>query len=157
MQHVLHASAIAVLLAVGTPVTVLAGQPLPGASVESLLVLAKERNPEFASMRYEADAAFDRIAPAGALPDPKLRVELMDITMAGEQSPTLQPNRVGGTKYTVMQDLPWFGKRDLKRDIAALEADAANGLKAVRWLQDKPHVNYLISLVAGYFKKIEES
>ena len=27
---------------------------------------------------------------------------------------------------------------------------------AVRWLQDKPHVNYLIALVAGYFKKIED-
>lgn len=133
MQHVLHASAIAVLLAVGTPVTVLAGQPLPGASVESLLVLAKERNPEYASMRHEADAAFDRIAPAGALPDPKLRVELMDITMAGEQNPTLQPNRVGGTKYTVMQDLPWFGKRDLKREIAALEADGANGRALGSW------------------------
>ena len=24
------------------------------------------------------------------------------------------------------------------------------------WKQDKPHVNYLISLVAGYFKKIED-
>jgi aminopeptidase N len=34
--------------------------------------------------------------------------------------------------------------------------DAATGLKAVRWLQDKPHVNYLISLVAGHFKKIED-
>ena len=31
-----------------------------------------------------------------------------------------------------------------------------NGLVAVRWLQDKPHVNYLISLVAGYFKKVED-
>ncbi|MBM3840306.1 MAG: hypothetical protein FJ398_20555 [Verrucomicrobia bacterium] len=36
------------------------------------------------------------------------------------------------------------------------EKDPATGLKAVRWLQDKPHVNYLISLVAGYFKKIED-
>ncbi|MBI4660356.1 MAG: HEAT repeat domain-containing protein [Verrucomicrobia bacterium] len=36
------------------------------------------------------------------------------------------------------------------------EKDAATGLKAVRWLQDKPHVNYLISLVAGYFKKVED-
>ena len=30
------------------------------------------------------------------------------------------------------------------------------GLVAVRWLQDKPHVNYLISLVAGYFKSVED-
>ena len=36
------------------------------------------------------------------------------------------------------------------------EKDPATGLKAVRWLQEKPHVNYLISLVAGYFKKIED-
>lgn len=36
------------------------------------------------------------------------------------------------------------------------EKDAASGLVAVRWLQDKPHVNYLIALCAGYFKKIED-
>ncbi len=35
--------------------------------------------------------------------------------------------------------------------------DPNTGLKAVRWLQDKPHVNYLIALAAGKFKKIESS
>jgi len=34
--------------------------------------------------------------------------------------------------------------------------EGPNGLIAVRWLQDKPHVNYLVALVAGYFKKIED-
>lgn len=34
--------------------------------------------------------------------------------------------------------------------------DSSTGLKAVRWLQDKPHANYLVSLLAGYFKKIED-
>ena len=34
--------------------------------------------------------------------------------------------------------------------------DGGSGLVAVRWLQDKPHVNYLICLVAGHFKKIED-
>ena len=34
--------------------------------------------------------------------------------------------------------------------------DAATGLFAVRWLQDKPHVTYLIALCAGYFKKVED-
>ncbi len=33
--------------------------------------------------------------------------------------------------------------------------DPKTKLKAVRYLQDKPHVNYLIALVAGYHKKIE--
>jgi aminopeptidase N len=34
--------------------------------------------------------------------------------------------------------------------------DATTGLVAVRWLQDKPHVNYLISLVAGHFKALDD-
>ncbi len=32
---------------------------------------------------------------------------------------------------------------------------AATGLVAVHWSQDKPHANYLITLVAGYFKRLE--
>ena len=32
--------------------------------------------------------------------------------------------------------------------------DKESGLKAVRWLQEKPHVNYLICLVAGHFAKL---
>ena len=35
------------------------------------------------------------------------------------------------------------------------ETDDA-GLKAVRWLQEKPHVNYLICLVAGHLEKLEK-
>jgi aminopeptidase N len=35
------------------------------------------------------------------------------------------------------------------------QIDPDSGLKAVRWLQDKPHVNYLIALVAGNLGKIE--
>lgn len=31
-----------------------------------------------------------------------------------------------------------------------------NGLKVVRWLQEKPHVNYLMCLVAGHLEKLEK-
>ncbi len=34
--------------------------------------------------------------------------------------------------------------------------DPESGLKIVTWLQEKPHVNYLISLVAGHFKRLQE-
>ena len=37
------------------------------------------------------------------------------------------------------------------------EKDDATGLISVRWLQEKPHSNYLIALCAGYFKKIEDT
>ncbi|HPU54664.1 MAG TPA: M1 family aminopeptidase [Verrucomicrobiota bacterium] len=40
--------------------------------------------------------------------------------------------------------------------LVSQDKDPATGLVAFRWLQDKPHVNYLITLVAGYFKSIED-
>jgi aminopeptidase N len=39
--------------------------------------------------------------------------------------------------------------------LASEQIDSDSGLKVVRWLQDKPHVNYLIALVAGNLGKIE--
>jgi aminopeptidase N len=36
------------------------------------------------------------------------------------------------------------------------DKDATTGLQAFHWTQEKPHANYLISLVAGYFKKLED-
>jgi outer membrane protein TolC len=124
MQLTLRVGLAAALLSLGAAGGTLA-DALPGATLEGLLSLAKANNPDYASMRFEAQAATERVTPAGALPDPRLRTELMDITRMGEQNPTLLPGNVGSTRYTLMQDLPWFGKRDLKRDMAQLEADAS--------------------------------
>ena len=104
-----------------------------GQTVASLLDYARQNNPDYATMRHEADAAAERVTPAGALPDPKLNIELMDITKMGEQNATLSPSRVGSTQYTISQELPWFGKRDLKREIAELDADGAQGRYRGAW------------------------
>lgn len=85
-------------------------------------------------MRHEASAASERIEPAGALPDPKLRMELQDITKGGEQNASIWPGRVGSTRYTLMQDVPWFGKRGLQRDLATLQADGAQARVQGTWV-----------------------
>jgi aminopeptidase N len=36
------------------------------------------------------------------------------------------------------------------------ERDSGTGLVAWRWMQEWPHVNYLVTLCAGYFEKIED-
>ena len=36
------------------------------------------------------------------------------------------------------------------------QKQSAGGLTAWHWLQDKPHVNYLVALAAGFFHKIED-
>jgi outer membrane protein TolC len=131
MQVMLRACAAAAALAIGTSHA--GAESLPGNSVESLLAYARERNPEYAAMRHEAQAAVERASAAGALPDPQLQVELQDITRMGEQKPTLLPGRAGSTRYLIMQELPWFGKRGLERDIAASEADGAQGRAHGTW------------------------
>ncbi len=121
------------ILTLGLAGPVLAEETAIGRTVDSLLDYARDNNPEYASMRHEADAAGERVTPAGALADPRLKIELMDITRMGEQSPTLNPSRVGSTKYTLSQEIPWYGKRDLKREIAELEADGAQGKVRGAW------------------------
>ena len=109
---------------------------LPGASVEELLELARQQNPELATMRLEAEAVAERIYPAGALPDPVLRTELMDITNQGtNKAASLLPSQVGSTRYTAMQSVPFWGKRDLKREMAEAEAKQAQGRTSVTWAE----------------------
>ena len=115
-------------------------QPAPqdalGSSVQGLLDYARARNPELGAMRSEADAAAQRVEPAGALPDPVLRVELMNINNYGnDASFSLLPSRVGETKYTLMQSLPAWGKRGLRRDVAEAEARQAAARTGAAWAE----------------------
>jgi outer membrane protein TolC len=113
----------------------------PGRTVESLLEYAKARNPQYAAMRAEAEAAQERVQPAGALADPVLRIELENVTNFGSEArPNLLPGRVGDTKYTLMQPLPFWGKRDLKREAAAAEADAAQGRAELTWTEQAARI-----------------
>lgn len=99
-------------------------QTPPGGSVDALLELARQQSPEIVMLRLEADAARERAAASGALPDPMARIEWRDINndMAGRS-----------TKYTLIQPLPWWGKRDLKREAAEAEADAAAAGSDAGW------------------------
>ncbi len=107
-----------------------------GASVQGLLTFARAQSPELSAMRQEADAAAQRIAPAGALPDPVLRVELMNINNQGTDAPvSIFPSKVGETKYTLMQTLPLWGKRDLRRDAAAADARQADARTDASWAE----------------------
>jgi cobalt-zinc-cadmium efflux system outer membrane protein len=104
-----------------------------GGNVESLLEYARN-NPEYAAMRYEADAAAQRVYPAGAFPDPMFRMELQNVTNADSDArPSLLPNKVGSTKYTLVQPIPFWGKRDLKREVAEADAEQAQGRAAMTW------------------------
>ncbi|MBF0611252.1 MAG: TolC family protein [Magnetococcales bacterium] len=94
-----------------------------GASVEELLVLARAMNPELAATALEKEAALAGAEAADALPDPKFQVSLEDI----DQNSQGLPGRVAMVKYSLSQEIPWWGKRDLKREIAQAESREAAG------------------------------
>lgn len=105
----------------------LSEQPI-GASLQELLQWADTHNPELAAMRYEINAAGERIQPAGALPDPVLRVELQDFAGPGApDSFNPLPGKGSGTKYTLMQSIPLWGKRDLRQEVATAQLAQVRG------------------------------
>ena len=100
----------------------LAAESLPGRSVESIRAWLLEHNPELRALGLEAEAARARILPAGALPDP----------MAGIALPGLDPGQPWRSAdmgreitYSVRQQFPLWGKRELARTGARQEANAS--------------------------------
>lgn len=135
MTRKIRRTALLLLLALAARGASAQTLPLPGENLQELLDIAREASPDYAAMLREADAAAERVQPAGALADPMLTTELRDLTKMGEQSPSLLPGRVGSTRYIIAQEVPWYGKRDLKREIAQLEADGAKGKAQGTWTE----------------------
>jgi outer membrane protein TolC len=88
--------------------------------------MAQVANPMLRAARASANAAGERIGPAGALPDPQLQFGLMN-RMASDFSNTLDPMTMN--QVQLMQMLPWPGKlggakRAARHTAAATRADA---------------------------------
>ncbi|MEQ1630452.1 MAG: TolC family protein, partial [Gallionella sp.] len=92
-----------------------------GSDVDGLLRYAREHNPSLAAARFDFEAATQRAEPSAALADPVLRIEPMDVT------------RGGGTRYLLMQSVPWSGKRGLQREVSAAQIAQADGQLAATW------------------------
>ena len=116
-----------------------------GRTLPPLLQWAREHNPDWAAMRYESAAARARIEPARALADPMLLTELRDVTReAAGGGLSLDPSRVGSTRWQVSQALPGWGKRGRREGAAEAAADEA-GLRAeAAW-------NELAAQIRGYW------
>ncbi len=90
-------------------------QPLPGATVESVVAVARRLNPTVAAAALDFDAAVHKIGTAGVLADPTLILEAWDVNRFG----------VGQRRFGLEQEVKLWGKYGLERDIAQSDADAA--------------------------------
>ena len=117
------AAALAFALAGASAAVAQAPEPnVPGRTVDELLVLARRASPELAAMALEAEASVARVEAAGELPDPLFRTEFENID---RRTGSLLPARLGMVTYTIAQEFPLWGKRDLRREAARAEADGA--------------------------------
>lgn len=103
--------AVAVLPATDSP-------DIPG-SVEALVAEALDKSPALAAARAEVSAARERVAPAGALPDPMLFLSYEN------DGPAFSLGQEPMTRLSLMaeQPIPWPGKLGAREKLAAADAD----------------------------------
>lgn len=89
--------------------------------VGELIAEALKHNPEIRAARNEREAAQQRVSPAGALEDPMLEAGVINVPV-----PSLRFNREDMTMKMLglSQKLPFPGKRGLREDVAAKDAEA---------------------------------
>jgi outer membrane protein TolC len=91
-------------------------------ALRALVVEALEKNPEIRAARAEAEAARQRVSPAGALDDPMLEAGLVNVPT---DSWRLNREDMTMRMLGLSQRLPFPGKRALRRELAEREAENA--------------------------------
>src|SRR6516162_11429482 len=86
----------------------------PGATLDEVLAIARRLSPDLAARALDTEAAQARVEIAGSLADPTLRItsDEIDRTSGPRQNKMM---------FTVEQEFPLWGKRDLRRDQASAD------------------------------------
>ena len=93
-----------------------------GAALRELISEALSNNPEIRAARNEAEAARQRVSPAGALDDPMLEVGLLNVPT---DSWRLNREDMTMKMLGLAQRFPFPGKRALRREVAERDAGTA--------------------------------
>jgi outer membrane protein TolC len=112
----------ALILVVGTT----AGRAQTNDSLDALVKSALADNPEIAAAQRKWDAALQRIPQARALDDPSVGVDSWRKSQGAAAA--------SQTGLMVSQNIPWFGKRDLRGGVetgAAKQAEMAWQMKTI--------------------------
>ncbi|MCX7139933.1 MAG: TolC family protein, partial [Proteobacteria bacterium] len=136
-------------LAQGAPAAVAAP------ALSALVAEALQHNPELRGAAKETEAAGQRIRPAGALEDPMVEAGLLNVP--------IQPLRLNREDMTmkmlgVSQKLPYPGKRALREQVAAKEAETIGyGLRETtnRVVRDVRVAYYDLALVEETVRQLQ--
>lgn len=115
---------LAVLLLL--PLAVSAAPPEAPPTVDALVAEALEKSPALAAARASVAAARERVAPAGALPDPMLRLSYEN----DGSSLSLGEEMMTRLSFMAEQPIPWPGKLGLAAKVAGADAAVAEAAVA---------------------------
>lgn len=112
------------LLFVAAPAAVLAAPAEDGdPQLRALLLEATRNNPEIRAAGNEREAAEQRVSPAGAFDDPMLEVGVVNAPLA---SRPFRREDMTMKMLGLSQKFPYPGKRGLRRDVAAKDAESVS-------------------------------
>ena len=114
--------AFAMAGAVSMPIAAVAQSRSADATLDSLIKIAIARNADLAAATARVHAARNRIAPAGARPDPMLMLGVIHLPV---RSPGFTADDMTMKVIGISQNVPYPGKLGLMRQSAATEARQA--------------------------------
>lgn len=125
--------------------------------LQKLITEAARNNPEIRAASNERLAAQHRVSPAGALDDPMLEAGVINAPLPG-----FQLNREDMTMKMLglSQKLPFPGKRDLRRDFAAKDAESvayAYQETVNRVVRDVKAAYFELALIAESARLVEKN
>ncbi len=91
-------------------------------SLESLIQMALQQNPEIKGFHADLESQEAKIGPAGAYEDPMLSVQAVNLPV---KSLRLDQDEMSGIQLGLSQKIPFPGKRSNEREIARLKTAAA--------------------------------
>jgi len=124
---------------------------VPGATVDELLAMARQTNPDVAAAAFDTEAALARVDAAGRLPDPTLSAEFRDID---RQQDSALPDEIARVEYRLQQEFPLWGKLGLQEGVARARAGAAREAQRAAELEVAARIK---TVFAAYFAAFESA
>lgn len=126
-------------------------------ALDSLIAEALQNSPELRAAAKETEAAGERVRPAGALEDPMLEAGLLNVP--------IQPFRLNREDMTMKmlglsQKLPYPGKRALREQVAAKDAESVKyGLRETgnRIVRDVKQAYFDLALTAETVRQLQSN
>jgi outer membrane protein TolC len=134
-----------------------ATMPAVAPALGTLVAEALQNNPELRAAAKETEAASQRVRPAGALEDPMLEAGLLNVPI---QSGRLDREDMTMKMLGVSQKLPYPGKRALREQVAAKDAESVKyGLRetANRIVRDVKLAYFDLALVGETLRQLQNN